>query len=154
MQTSLARPGRFFCALWFNLLKNLKLHMKPLFSLRFVALALLIGASLTSFGCRKKKDTVAKVYVRDGQGQPVGDATVRLYVKGENQSESNRKICDFDMSATTNSSGEARFILNDTYQLGQAGVVVADIQATKTTQVAEGVIKIEQEVTSEETVYF
>ncbi|MFN5910972.1 MAG: hypothetical protein ACK45H_06535, partial [Bacteroidota bacterium] len=53
----------------------------------------------------------------------------------------------------TNSSGVAVFNYNDEYQLGQAGVAVLDIKAFKGGAQGQGIIKVEQETTSEETVY-
>lgn len=125
--------------------------MKPLLSLRVIAIALLIGASFSSFGCRKKKDTVAKIYVIDGETNlPVQDATVRLWVDKDPEPG---RFGDFEMIGTTNASGEATFMFNDVYQLGQAGVVVLDIEAKKGTELARGIIKVDEEKTSEETVF-
>jgi hypothetical protein len=56
-------------------------------------------------------------------------------------------------TTTTNTSGEARFNFNDVYQLGQAGVAVLNIEASANGLSGEGIIKVEQETTSEETVF-
>ena len=53
----------------------------------------------------------------------------------------------------TDASGKATFNFNDVYQLGQAGVAVLNIDATKDGKTGQGIIKVEQEETSEETVF-
>lgn len=110
------------------------------------------GVLLSSTGCRKKKDTIAKIYVRDVANEPVSGATVRLYGQDTNNSDGDQVVA-LDKTATTNASGEATFNFNDVYQLGQAGVAVLDIDAQKDGMSGSGIIKIEQEKTSEETVF-
>lgn len=100
-------------------------------------------------GCRKKKDTIAKVFVRNSVGDGVATATVIL--KGVSTTS---KASTFADTAETNSSGEAIFNLNELYKLGQAGVAVLDIVATRNSTTTTGVIQVEQETTSEATVYF
>lgn len=128
--------------------------MKNLFSTTFIALAVgTVGILMSSTGCHKKKDTIAKVYVRDSSNNPVVAAQVVL--KGENTNTppaSQNPVALMD-TTTTNGSGEAIFNFNKVYQLGQAGVAVLDIEASKNGQVGTGIIKVEQETTSEETVY-
>ena len=129
--------------------------MKNLFSTTFIALAVgTVGILMSSTGCHKKKDTIAKIYVRDSSNLPVVAAQVVL--KGENTNPpgqgSQNPVALMDTS-TTNGSGEAIFNFNKVYQLGQAGVAVLDIEASKNGQVGTGIIKVEQETTSEETVY-
>jgi hypothetical protein len=53
----------------------------------------------------------------------------------------------------TNANGVAVFNFNDVYQLGQAGVAVLNIDVQKDALTGQGIIKVEQEVTSKETVY-
>lgn len=110
------------------------------------------GVLLSSAGCRKKKDTIAKIYVRDVANEPVSGATVRLSGEDTDPSNGNQTVA-LDKTATTNTSGEATFNFNDVYQLGQAGVAVLDIDAQKDGLSGSGIIKIEQEKTSEETVF-
>lgn len=110
------------------------------------------GVLLSSTGCRKKKDTIAKIYVRNVANEPVSAATVR--VKGEDTDDNNGDpVIVLDKTTTTNASGEAIFNFNDVYQLGQAGVAVLNIDAQKDGLSGSGIIKIEQEKTSEETVF-
>ena len=119
--------------------------MKSLFFICFVAL---LGAVSVS-GCRKKKDTVALVYVRNNANLSVDNAMVVLY--GTNTAGTPQQVAVFD-TTYTNADGLATFNFNYIYQLGQAGVAVLDIKAQKLNQVGIGIIKIEAEKTNEETV--
>jgi len=103
-----------------------------------------------SSGCRKKKDTIAIIYVRDVANQLVAGAQVVVYGQSTINQPANVVLYD---TTLTNTSGEAKFNFNDVYQLGQAGVAVLNIEATFGAAVGEGIIKVEQEVTSEETVF-
>jgi hypothetical protein len=105
----------------------------------------LIG--LTS--CRKKKDTIANIYVLDENNVPVDAAMVVLY--GTNTAGTPQQVAVFD-TAYTNTAGMATFNFNEIYQLGQAGVAVLDIKAQKLNKVGQGIIKIEAEKVNEETV--
>jgi len=110
----------------------------------------LVAGMLLSTGCRKKKDTIAKIYVRDAANELVSGATVIL--KGVSTTNNAANVNLYD-TTETNSSGEAIFNFNDVYQLGQAGVAVLNIEAKKNGLTGQGIIKIEEEVTSEETVF-
>lgn len=111
-----------------------------------------LGVVFSSSGCRKKKDTIAKIYVYDVLGAPVGGATVRLYGKSTIEDVVSPPVV-LDVTTTANSNGEATFNFNDVYQLGQAGVAVLDIDASFGSMVGHGIIKVEQETTSEEAVF-
>jgi hypothetical protein len=115
----------------------------------FAVLAIL-GVGFSSTGCRKKKDTIAIIYVRDAANQLVSGAEVVLYGQSTTTQAANVVLYD---TTTTNTSGEAKFNFNDVYQLGQAGVAVLNIEASSAGLSGEGIIKIEQETTSEETVF-
>ncbi|MFT6501773.1 MAG: hypothetical protein ACJASQ_001889 [Crocinitomicaceae bacterium] len=97
--------------------------------------------------CRTKDDTIAIITVRDANNNPVANAGVRVYSSGTGG------VNSIDDLAQTNSSGEAFFNYNDEYQLGQAGVAILDIEVTKDAETSHGIIKIEQEATTLETVY-
>jgi hypothetical protein len=56
-------------------------------------------------------------------------------------------------TAYTNSAGEAIFNFNKLYQKGMAGVAILNIDAKKGNYKGEGIIKVEEETTSETTVY-
>jgi len=118
---------------------------------KILILGSLALSSVIAFeGCRKKEDTIAKIYVRDADMLAVADARVILY--GQSTTNQPSSVTLFD-TTTTNSAGEAIFNLNDVYQLGQAGVAVLNIDVDKGTKSGQGIIKVEQETTSEETVY-
>lgn len=93
--------------------------------------------------CYRKKDTIAKVTVLDSSNAAVADAEVRLYYGVTTDS------ARIDETATTNASGIATYNFNDLYKSGQAGFAVLDIYVNG---VISGIIKIEEETTSEETV--
>lgn len=107
--------------------------------------------ALTNIGCRKKKDTIAEVIVRNSAGAVVSGATVQLYPKPSPGYENNALLWEFE--TTTNSAGVASFNFNEIYQLGQAGVVVAHIKAHQGGNSGTGVIKVEEETTSVATVF-
>lgn len=115
-------------------------------------LTLAIGATLIGIGsCRKKEDTIAKIYVLDQFNSRVAGATVELI--GEETGGSNHGAIRDPKVTTTNEQGEAIFNYNDIYQLGQCGVAVFKIKASLGGAVGNGIIKVEQEETSEETVF-
>lgn len=123
---------------------NTTLKKTALFA--FIAI---LGISLSS-GCRKKADTIAIITVLDVANQPVSGCQVVLYGQSTINQPANVVLYD---TTDTNTSGEAKFNFNDVYQLGQAGVAVLNIEAYKDGAEGEGLIKVEQETTSEETVY-
>jgi len=124
--------------------------MRSIISSTILITSILVSGVLLSTGCRKKKDTIAKIYVRDAANQPVAGCQVVL--KGVSTTGNTPNVNLYD-TTETNASGEAIFNFNDVYQLGQAGVAVLNIEAKKNGLVGQGIIKIEEEVTSEETVF-
>lgn len=113
-----------------------------------LTLSLLFVLCLTVVSsCRTKDDTIAIITVRDASNSPVANAEVRVYSSGMGG------VNTIDDITQTNSSGEAFFNYNDEYQLGQAGVAILDIEVTKDGELSHGIIKIEQEATTLETVY-
>jgi len=91
------------------------------------------------------------ITVRDSTNASISGARVVLYPQPTGTGGNvNEALYD---TATTNSAGQASFEYNDVYQLGQAGVLVMNIHVTSSGQTGQGVIKIEEEVTSEETVF-
>ncbi len=113
------------------------------------AFVAVLGVALSS-GCRKKADTIAIIYVRDVANQLVSGAQVVLYGQSTTNQPANVVLYD---TTTSNTSGVAKFNFNDVYQLGQAGVAVLNIEASFAGAAGQGIIKIEQEVTSTETVF-
>lgn len=122
----------------------MKITVKALF-ISFLALTTLLNVS-----CRKKKDTIAKIYVVDEDNNRVPGASVTL--KGVS-TENNSPAVVPPKTATTNSTGEATFDFNEEYQKGQAGVAVLNIEVTYEGLSGQGIIKIVEEETNEETVF-
>jgi len=110
---------------------------------------MLLGMT-TLVACRKKAETIAKIYVKDAGGSPVAGAQVVIY--GQSTTNQPSSVVLYD-TTTTNSAGEAIFNFDEVYQLGQAGVAVLNIDAQKDGMIGQGIIKVEQETTSEETVF-
>lgn len=116
-------------------------------------LTLAIGAAIISLGsCRKKEDTIAKIYVIDQSNSRVAGATVELIGEETPGYDGHGSLKDSKV-ATTNEQGEAIFNYNDIYQLGQCGVAVFKIKASLGGAVGNGIIKVEQEETTKETVF-
>ncbi|AEA43317.1 hypothetical protein [Fluviicola taffensis] len=109
-----------------------------------------MGVLFSSTGCRKKKDTTAIIYVIDAQNDRVAGAQV--VIKGESTTTPPQAVILFD-TTETDGSGAAYFNFNEVYQLGQAGVAVLNIEARKDVLSGQGIIKIEQEKESEESVF-
>lgn len=117
---------------------------------KFIVLVVVSVSVLTLGSCRKKKDTIANIYVLNATNEPQQNAMVILY--GTNTAGTPQQVAVFD-TAYTNLSGMASFNYNDIYQLGQAGVAVLDIKAQKQNMIGQGIIKIEAEKVNEETVF-
>lgn len=114
---------------------------------------LLMGAAfiaLTAGSCRKEGETVAKITVLDTGGIAFSGAMVRLYPSPTIEEHGAIVIDD---TVWTGIDGVASFDFSDHFNLGQAGVAVLDIEIRSgDTLYGEGIVKIEQEVTSLETV--
>ena len=114
-------------------------------------ICLLIVMLSTLSSCNKEEETIATVQVFNSFGAPVTGATVRL--KGEATAETDFvPEIRFDTTQVTNGNGKVSFNFSDFYKQGQAGFVVLDIVATKGSLEGTGIIKIEEEETTEETV--
>jgi hypothetical protein len=79
----------------------------------------------------------------------VPGASVRLFGEGTADAGAIGEI-RFDTTQTTNGSGKVSFNFTDFYKQGQAGFVVLDIEATKGNLYGVGIIKVEEESTTEE----
>ncbi len=123
--------------------------MKILSKKTFLFLSILALVALV--GCRKKKDTIATITVTNKvTGATVQNAKVVLYAVSTTGHQAAVTVHD---TAYANSNGVAYFNFNDVYQLGQAGVCVLNIKATKDNLSGEGIIKVEQEKTTSAGVY-
>ncbi len=124
--------------------------MKKKYTYLFATLMLLFAA-LAVNSCKKDKQTIATVLVVNDDGEPVPGATVRLYSNpSENPPPPN--ALRFDTIQITNGTGKVTFDFTEFYKKGQAGFAVLDIEAYKGGLEGEGIIKIEEEETTEETI--
>ena len=115
--------------------------------LLFMGVALI---ALSILSCRKEGETVVKITVIDTSGAAVPGAMVRLY---PSPTIDDHGAITVDDTAFTEINGEATFDFSDNYNLGQAGVFVLDIEVRSgDTTYGTGIIKVEQEETSIETV--
>lgn len=117
----------------------------------FTAVATLMISSMALMSsCRKKGDTIARITVRDTANILVPGAEVILY--GQSTTDPIQPVVRRD-TAITNSSGVAVFNYNEVYQLGQAGVAVLNISASKGNLFGSGIIKIDEEKENAATVF-
>lgn len=121
--------------------------MSRKFGFLFTLIALV---AITSMGCRKKKDTIAEITVRNAAGATVPGANVIVY---PTPTQPGKALQWNQMETTSNAAGIASFNFNEIYQLGQAGVVVVNIKATYSGSTGTGVIKVEEETVSTATVF-
>jgi len=124
--------------------------MKTLLYARFSLVILFSAMVVSTTGCYRKKDTIAKIYVVDQNNQRVPGAIVTL-IPESTQAPYNQQLVA-DRISSTNRSGEAIFIYNDVFKSGQAGVAVMKIKVEYAGTEQESIIKIDQETTSEKTV--
>lgn len=120
-----------------------------------ISLATLLFAivALTLYSCRKEKDTIATITVVNSLDQPVVGATVRVYCPSTTCAGNLNE--NMDRTEVTNQSGKITLNYTEEYELGQAGFAVLDVEVTQpgsATPDATGVIKIEEEVTNEQTI--
>jgi hypothetical protein len=135
-----ARPGRAT--------KSKPMRIPTL--LRVPANALVVAILLPfATACNEEEPTIGVVRVTDPQGLPVVGATVKLFADPTFPLGDPNRL---DKEAVTDSDGAATFDYTDFYEQGQSGFAVLDIRATKDTLLGEGIIKIVEEETSEETV--
>ena len=120
----------------------------------FIASALLIIVATTTTSCRKKADTIVKVTVINAlTNEAISGASVILEANPSSGQPPKEPSKLFPMESTSNTSGEAVFNLNEVYQLGQAGVAILDIVVSSGNGSGTGVVKVEQEVTTKESVF-
>jgi hypothetical protein len=102
-------------------------------------------------GCKKDQQTIATITVVNADGEAVPGASVRLYAVSSETPPPPQDV-RFDTTQVTNGTGKVSFDFTDYYQEGQAGFAVLDIEAKKGALEGEGIIKIEEMKTNEETV--
>lgn len=125
--------------------------MKNIQLLKVFGAILMVGLFFAINSCKKDKQTIATITVVNDEGTPVPGATVRLFaVSSETPPPPN--VIRFDTTQVTNGTGKVSFDFSDFYKKGQAGFAVLDVEASKGADNGEGIIKIEEEKTTEETI--
>ncbi len=99
--------------------------------------------------CNKEKPTTAIITVQDEDGQLLPNAYVKLYANPTFPTGDPTRLTQEKM---TDASGKATFDYTDFYKQGQAGFAVLDIVSFRDSMVGQGIIKILEEETNEETV--
>ena len=119
--------------------------------IRKVLLCSLIAMILipVATSCNKEKDTVAIITVIDTGGRPVDSAYVKLFANLAYPIGDPSRLL---REGLTDGSGQVEFDYTDQYKQGQAGFAVLDIVSFKDSAVGEGIIKILEEETNEETI--
>ncbi|CAG5085903.1 hypothetical protein [Parvicella tangerina] len=111
-----------------------------------LALMLFVGISTALSSCYKKKDTIAILTFVDANDDPVNGVEVTIdYIDGTGTYEHREGL---DQTGTTDGSGKVSFNFNELYKSGQAGVFVLDVKVNGT---EVGIIRVEEETTTEET---
>lgn len=99
--------------------------------------------------CNKEKPTTVVITVKDADGSPVSDAYVKLYANPAVPLKPD--LTRMLKEGMTKANGTVEFDYTDLYEQGQAGYVVMDILTFRDTMYAEGIIKVLEEETNEET---
>ncbi len=117
--------------------------------------SLLLIVTLSFNGCRKEEPTIAEITVVDTAGNVVEDAMVRLYPE---PSINPHPSIIIDDTLKTTLDGKATFDYTESFNLGQAGFAVLDIEVVLPGADGEdslsgaGIIKIQPETFNEEEV--
>lgn len=114
-----------------------------------ITLLALIFVSTLLFACKKEKPSVVKIQVVDIEGNTVNNASVRLYATS---TTTPMRPPIIDDTMITKSDGIAIFDYSDHFNLGQAGLMVLDIEVIADDLFGTGIVKIEEEKTNNETV--
>lgn len=115
----------------------------------FHGLMALVVPTMLFTACNKEEPTTAVITVVDEDGAPVPGALVKLFAAPAFPLNDPNRL---DKETTTDAAGRAEFDYTDEYKQGQSGFAVLDILATKDTLIGEGLIKILEEETNNETV--
>ncbi len=99
--------------------------------------------------CNKEKPTTVVITVKDADGSPVPEAYVRLFANPAVPADPD--LTRLKREGMTKGNGTVEFDYTGQYEQGQAGFAVLDILTFKDTMYAEGIIKILEEETNEET---
>jgi hypothetical protein len=126
--------------------------MKATRTFQFVfGILFLVASTMTLTSCVKEEPTIAVVHVVDSNGDPVQGATVRLY-GSPSQTPPPPNAIALDTTFITDATGTVTVDYSEEYKLGQAGFAVLDIEAYKGALYGVGIIKIEEQETTEVTI--
>ena len=114
----------------------------------FRLLTLVVTSALVA-ACNKEKPTTAIITVQDESGAPLAEAYVKLYANPTTPIGDPSRLTQEKM---TDALGQASFDYTDFYKQGQAGFAVLDIVSFRDSMVGQGIIKILEEETNNETV--
>ena len=117
---------------------------------RHLTRSLLVG--VLAFGataCNKEKPTTVVITVKDAEGRLVPEAHVKLFANPAvpQKPDLTRLLQEGD----TKGNGTVEFDYSGLYEQGLAGFAVLDILVEKDTLYAEGIIKVLEEETNEQT---
>lgn len=115
----------------------------------FASLLLLVGFAVFSSACNKDEPTVAVIIVQNEAGTLMEGVRVELFAQPAFPLNDPNRL---NKETLTNAAGRAEFDFSEFYKKGQSGFAVLDIRATKDTLIGEGIIKIIEEETTNETV--
>lgn len=122
----------------------------PMFPRVLTSAFVVVMLAMTFASCNKEKPTKVIITVKMQDGAPVADAAVRLFANPTYPLGDPTRL---NKETTTGRNGTAEFDYTDFYEQGQSGFAVLDIRCTKDTLLGEGLVKILEEETNEETVF-
>lgn len=111
----------------------------------------IVALALGSTACNKEKPTTVIITVKEEDGTPVSDAYVRLFANPIPPLKPD--LTRMLKEGMTGSNGTVEFDYTGLYEQGQAGYAVLDILTYRDTMYAEGIIKVLEEETNEETLF-
>lgn len=118
----------------------------------FKLLTRTLFVGLIAFGataCNKEKPTTVVITVKDADGQLVPEAFVKLFANPAVPQKPD--LTRLLQEGQTKGNGTVEFDYSGLYEQGQAGFAVLDIYVEKDTLFAEGIIKVLEEETNEQT---
>ena len=132
---------------------TMRLNLKNIFSV-----LLLITIAFVFNSCEKNTETTVKIIVRDAYNSLVVGASVVIDADPDTSVDPGSiNINNTYRAQTTDYKGEAKFNFSDLYKPGSAGVAILDVEvqygSSTGGQTGTGVIKIEPEVETVETIY-
>lgn len=118
---------------------------------RMLTRALVIAViAAFSTACNKEEPTKAVIIVKNADGSTVPDVHVKLFANAPLPVGDQSRLTK---EGYTGGDGRVTFEYSEFYEQGQSGFAVLDILCTKDSLIGEGIIKILEEETTEETVF-